>query len=81
MHGGVANQHNQDNHGDQMKADIRQAACLDIACGQAARTVGSYAGAQVRSTERTGQNLIMDLRELPSKQALGLRSEVAMQAR
>ena len=42
---------------------------------------GAYAGAQVRSTERTGQNLIVDLRELPSKQALGLRSEVAMQAR
>ncbi|KAK9837098.1 hypothetical protein WJX81_002663 [Elliptochloris bilobata] len=43
-----------------------------------ARQLESLAS-QVRSTERTGRNLILDLRELPSKQALGLRSEVAMQ--
>lgn len=41
---------------------------------------GALAAAQVRSTESTGRNLILDLRELPSKQALALRSEVAMQA-
>lgn len=34
-------------------------------------------GAQARSTERTGQGLLGFLRELPSKQALALRSEVA----
>ena len=45
-----------------------------------AESGGALAAAQVRSTERTGRNLILDLRELPSKQALALRSEVAMQA-
>jgi hypothetical protein len=32
---------------------------------------------QARSTEKAGKSLISLLRELPSKQALGLRSEVA----
>lgn len=34
-------------------------------------------GGQARSTEKSGQSLIGLLRELPSKQALALRSEVA----
>lgn len=36
---------------------------------------------QVRATERTGNDLLLDLRELPNKSALGLRSQIAMQAR
>jgi len=36
---------------------------------------------QVRATERTGNDLLLDLRELPNKSALGLRSQIAMQLR
>ena len=79
-HGGHTDLHILQSH-DHFEADACQAARHFIPCGQAWTTAGCCAGAQVRSTEQTGRNLILDLRELPSKQALGLRSEVAMQAR
>ena len=34
----------------------------------------------MHSTERSAQDLIMDLRQLPSKDALALRAEMAAQA-